>query len=79
MIHVLTWSLLVSLPCWETDNTRHLHGALSRSTGAYEHSGEVEIDAASWAMLLEQGLALDELLGVMTSREPKVEGGSGGK
>ena len=36
-------------------------------------------DAASWAMMLEQGLALDELLGMKVSLERGVQTESGGK
>ena len=50
-----------------------LHGAYENSRGR-----KVGSDAASWAKILEQGLALDELVGMKTSLEREAQGESGG-
>ena len=84
---VFTWSLrLVPYPvgdqCYKTlePSFDRLAGSRGRLHGAFEHSrgSKVGSDAASWAMILEQGLAFDELRGMKISLEREAQEESSG-
>ena len=51
-----------------------MHGV----TNTLEDANRVGSGAASWARILEQGLALDEVVGMKTSIERGAQGESGG-
>ena len=76
----------MSLPCGRPiikarkPSIRGLPESKDRLHGAYEHSRgeEVGFGEASWARILEQGLALDELVEMKTSIERGAQGESGG-